>query len=169
MSARLYKYVGSPEILKSVAGADAGAPINNADDLRRWLSDNREESEATGEIFATYTVDRDGRLLLAPRRTEHVACASGGPVRAAGEMAFNRDTQLLYVSNQSTGFCPEPESWPEVAASLKNVVPDLPSEFSRAFTFRRCPNCSQILVIKDDWYVCDVCDADVPRHWNFED
>ncbi|MEU6730442.1 hypothetical protein ABZ917_42625 [Nonomuraea wenchangensis] len=33
----------------------------------------------------------DGVLLLAPRRSEHVACAGGRPVLSAGEISFARE------------------------------------------------------------------------------
>lgn len=169
MTERLYHYVGSSENLASVSNDPAGEVIESATDLRSWLSGNAAEATSQGAITATYTIDRKSRLLLAQRRTEHVACASGGPVKSAGEISFTVDGKLLEVSNQSTGFCPEPESWPAVATALRNVVSEAPSAFTVAFTFRRCPSCKQILVIKDQWFVCDVCDADVPTHWNFQD
>src|SRR5918911_838983 len=66
-----------------------------------------------------------GRTLrLAARRTEHVACAQGAPVLAAGEIRFTRADvlpQVLEITNQSTGYCPEPESWPAVAAALSAI------------------------------------------------
>ncbi|MBF0289995.1 MAG: hypothetical protein HQM14_19435, partial [SAR324 cluster bacterium] len=55
-------------------------------------------------------------LLLAPQRSEHVACAAGRDVLSAGQMAFDPETvSLEEVTNQSTGYCPEPESWDAVA------------------------------------------------------
>lgn len=168
MSSRLYDYVGPPEVAASVRGSPAGIPIKNSDDLKAWLAANREDMDSAGTITATFVIDKDGLLRIAERRAEHVACASGGPVRSAGEMSFTLDGRIDYVSNQSTGFCPEPESWPAVAVAIKDIVASPPRGFSREFIFRRCTNCGQVLVIKDNWLVCDVCDADVPTSWNFD-
>jgi hypothetical protein len=165
---QLYNYVGPPEIAEAVRNLPAGTPIRSPQDLKNWVESNRTDADGDGVIAATFVVDRDGVLRLAPRRTEHVACASGGPVMSAGELFFRQDLSLADASNQSTGFCPEPTSWPAIAAALSPVVASVPEHFSRQFTFRRCPSCGQILVIKDDWFVCDVCDADVPDTWNFE-
>lgn len=168
MVGQLYKYVGPPEIAASVANSPAGAPIRTPDDLRSWLSANREDLDRAGNIMATFIVDQVGLLRVAPRRTEHVACASGGPVKSAGQISFTVDGRIDYISNQSTGFCPEPESWPAVASALQGVVTSLPPKFSAEFVFRRCASCDQILIIKDSWFVCDVCDAEVPPAWNFD-
>jgi hypothetical protein len=152
-----------------VADEPPGAIIDSTDDIVAWLNANLEDADPTGIVFATYTVDAQGRLQIAPRRTEHVACASGGPVTAAGELALASDGSVVEASNQSTGFCPEPECWEAVTSVLKRIGVKHPKAFTGAFTFRRCSACTQILIIKDSWFVCDVCDADVPRHWNFAD
>jgi hypothetical protein len=167
MASRLYDYVGPPEVAASVRGLPAGTPIKSEQDLKAWLVANREDLDRAGTIIATFVIDKDGLLRMAQRRTEHVACASGGPVRSAGEISFTIDGRIAYVSNQSTGFCPEAESWPAVAAAIKDVVPSPPNRFSQEFIFRRCTSCGQTLVIKDNWFVCDLCDADVPTTWNF--
>lgn len=165
---RLYNYMGPPDIADAVRGLPAGTPIRSPEDLDNWLKSNRADADDDGVIAATFVVDRDGVLRLAPRRTEHVACASGGPVMSAGELFFTPELGIADASNQSTGFCPEPASWTAVAAALSPAVASVPEGFSRQFTFRRCPSCAQILVIKDNWFVCDICDADVPTTWNFE-
>jgi transcription initiation factor TFIIIB Brf1 subunit/transcription initiation factor TFIIB len=33
--------------------------------------------------------------------------------------------------------------------------------------FRRCPACGERNIVKDDWFVCGVCGADLPTVWNF--
>jgi len=163
----LYNYVGPADIAAAARDQPAGAPIKSPADLAGWLHSNRDDANDQGTIVATFIVGEDGVLRIASRRTEHVACASGGPVKSAGEIAFSPDGHIVRVSNQSTGFCPEPDSWTAVRAALDGIVARLPDAFSNAFTFRRCPSCAQILIIKDNWFVCDVCDSDVPETWNF--
>jgi len=109
-------------------------------------------------------------LLVADRRSEHVACAGGGAVLSAGEMWFGIDcdrVEVVEVSNQSTGFCPESESWPVVAAALDQIGVLHPGHFTTEIVFRRCRSCGERNVVKDHWYVCGVCDSELPREWNF--
>jgi hypothetical protein len=113
----------------------------------------------------------DGVLRVAPRRTEHVACAEGAPVLAAGEITFagGSDTpRVLEVTNQSTGYCPEPESWPAAAAALARIGLAAPERYAREFLFRRCDNCGQLNIVKDDWFYCSVCDAALSATWNVD-
>lgn len=52
----------------------------------------------------TFVIDLDGKLRLADRNSEHVACAGGGPVLAAGEMTFladGPDLEVVDVNNNS--------------------------------------------------------------------
>ena len=45
-------------------------------------------------------------------------------VLGAGEMTFvqaGADWRVAEVTNQSTGFCPDPDSWPAVAAALDSI------------------------------------------------
>jgi hypothetical protein len=75
---------------------------------------------------------------------------------------------VVAVTNQSTGYGPEPESWPAVAAALA-AIDDQASRapaYTTAYIFRRCPACQQINLIKDAWFFCAVCDAPLPRSWN---
>lgn len=169
MTPKRYKYVGPRNILKDVQGLPGGTIITTADALVCFVRDHFLESDDGIHLTATFTIDLEGHLLLAPRQTEHVACASGGPVMSAGEITLTKSGEVVGVTNQSTGFCPEPLSWSAVETALSRIAQEFPEDFTESFTFRRCPACEQILVIKDDWFVCDVCDADVPNTWNFED
>ena len=120
---------------------------------------------------ATFVVDVAGVLRLAPRRSEHVACAGGGEVLAAGEIVFARTNAGITVreaSNQSTGYCPEPESFESLAAALDRIGIARPDRYSDACTFRRCASCRQINLVKERWFECSCCGADLPREWNFD-
>ena len=167
---RLYPYVGPPEIKARVAGRPAGTAISAAADLLAWVRGTGRDAGPDGLVAATFVIDAGGRLLLADRRSEHVACAGGGPVLSAGEMFFGVSedgVEVGEVSNQSMGFCPEPESWPAVAAALDRVGVAHPARFTVEIVFRRCMACGERNVVKDGWFVCGVCGADLPAGWNF--
>lgn len=164
--ARLYHYVG-PEAIRARARGERGAAIRAQADAAAWL-DAHPEALAEG---ATFVVDRDGALRVAPRRSEHLDCAGGEPVQAAGELRLARDGRRVWaahVTNQSTGYCPDPDCWPAVAAALAAADIPGPRALSHAFVFRRCPACGQINVVKDAWFVCAGCDAELPARWNFD-
>ena len=89
---------------------------------------------------------------------------------AAGEMTFCRERGQVFVaevSNQSTGYCPEPESWAAVDQVLTVLHTPHPSQFTCVFHFRRCDACEAINVIKDGVFECAVCDAPLSERWNF--
>jgi hypothetical protein len=112
-------------------------------------------------------------LWIADRHSEHIACARGGPVLSAGELTFQIDrrtkqVEVVAVTNQSTGFCPEPESLPAVAAALDGLGIEHPGEFTTAMIFRRCANCGTTNVVKDGWFECAICGRELPGEWNFD-
>jgi hypothetical protein len=163
---RLYHYVGPEEIRAKAADVSPGVTIDSTDDLAKWLKLPSDD----GLVPATFVVDEEGNLRLANRRTEHVACAGGGPVLSAGEMFFlvlKDGIRLEEASNQSTGYCPEPESWPAVASALDRIGVPHPGRFTQEIVFRRCAACGQRNIVKEDWFVCGVCGADLPQKWNF--
>ncbi|MGC5020379.1 hypothetical protein [Micromonospora sp. DT47] len=101
---RRYRYVGPADVRASVADSPEGWPIRSSVDLDTYLAaaDPRDRDEPF-----TYVIVPGGTLRLAPRRSEHVACAGGGEVLGAGEIAFagERDGSVVTeVSNQSTGY-----------------------------------------------------------------
>src|SRR6202008_1432529 len=77
---RRYRYVGPADVLATVRRGGEGGSITSPADLAAWPAD-RGRAEL-GEPF-TFVVDLGGTLRLAPRRSEHVACAAGDPVRGA--------------------------------------------------------------------------------------
>jgi len=160
----MYEYVGPLDVRLAAAGGPGGVYIRSAADLDGWAA-----SDGDAEPF-TYVVDAAGTLRLAHRRSEHVACAGGAAVRAAGEITLGRDGRgwlVSEVSNQSTGYCPDVTSWPAVASALDRAGLRRPDGFTAAFVFRRCPSCGGTNIVKDGDYTCAVCGADLPRHWNF--
>ncbi|MFD9303235.1 hypothetical protein ACFWCB_11355 [Streptomyces sp. NPDC060048] len=119
------------------------------------------------ELF-TFVIDSAGVLRLAPRRSEHVVCAGGGPVLGAGEMSFRKKSGQWVVgevSSQSTGYCPDISSWQEAldAAGIEH-----PSGFTHEVVFRRRPACSQLNIVREGDFVCVFCDCELPREWNVD-
>jgi hypothetical protein len=163
----IYRYIGPADVLARSRGQAPGAVILDRDALRTWL---RSTGVTRGSVTCTFVIDESALLRLADRHCEHVACSGGTPVRSAGEITFRRAGETIEVdavSNLSTGFCPEPESWPVVEAALARLGLVAPSAWTSAYEFRRCSACGERNVIKDDWYVCDVCEAPLSEHWNF--
>jgi hypothetical protein len=164
---RLYSYIGPPELLRDLKDAVSGSSIRNRWDLEAWIAANGDGGQY---LTATFVIDKNGTLRLADRRSEHVHCAEGGPVLSAGEMVFETsELTVAEVTNQSTGFCPEPDSWPAVEAALQTIGVCGPADFTTHFVFRLCPNCGERNVVRDAWFVCAISDGGLPEEWNFDE
>lgn len=166
---RLYRYLGPPEILRRAHGSGGGTRVLYVSDLYGWITATHQHSNTASLVTATFVIDAEGYLLVADRHSEHVVCAGGGYVRAAGEIFFRpcpAGWMVEQISNQSTGYCPEPESWPDVAAALDAIPLAHPDQFTFACVFRRCLRCNQLNIVKDGVFECDVCGADLPSVWN---
>jgi hypothetical protein len=167
---KLYPYVGPDDIRARSAGQLAGTLIRSTSDLIAWFRDTGQHPGPDGLATATFVIDAAGELLVADQRSEHVACASGRVVLSAGEMFFriNGDgVAVEEISNQSTGYCPETGSWSMVATALDRAGIAHPGRFTAEVVFRRCERCGERNVVKDDWFVCGVCGAELPAEWNF--
>lgn len=164
--ARLYEYVGPGSIKARAAGQPAGTRIRSPFDLISWARHTDHDGEI---VVATFVIDATGDLLVAARRSEHVACAGAGAVLSAGEMFLRMQDDTVVVAeitNNSTGYCPEADSWPAVAAALDQIGISRPRGFTHEFVFRRCEKCRERNLIKDNWYVCAICGSDLPELWN---
>ncbi len=165
---RRYKYVGPHEIQAQVASGPKGHTIACIGDLFDWMrSTNIGHS---GELTVTFIINLNGDLCVADWRSEHVACAGGKNVLAAGEMTFEYDRESIRieaVTNQSTGYCPEPESWTAVETALNQIGIVHPGKYTTAMIFRRCESCGQKNLVKDEWFYCLVCNGELPLSWNF--
>src|SRR5262245_13695081 len=132
---RLYQYIGPKQIADRASPTPAGTPIRSAADLARWVRESGQRPNSDRCVIATFVVDAAGVLLVADRHSEHVACAGQRPVRSAGEITFRvigQTVEVTAASNQSTGYCPEPESWPAVAAALSAAGLEPPAGFDLA-------------------------------------
>lgn len=125
---------------------------------------------AVAEPF-TFAIGVDGVLLLAPRRSEHVACTGGGVVLSAGEISFAREADQWAVgdvSNHSTGYCPDVSSWPAVAQALDHAGLRHPSGFTHEVVFRRCSACQEHNIVREGDFVCVFCSSGLPAEWNVD-
>lgn len=146
--------------------------VTQAADVQHWQTVTAPEKEFDGTYAATFIIDLDGHLWIADRRSEHVACARAAAVLAAGEMFFEIRYQkviILRVTNQSTGYCPEPDSWEAVAFALKHTDIPHPASYDDPFEFRLCTTCRNICLIKDADFTCPICQAPLPETWNVEE
>lgn len=169
---KVYRYVGPRRIAERVAVSSEGTAIRSARDVLAWIAVSRQEIDPDGCVIATFVVDDAGVLKVADRRSEHVVCAGGAHVRSAGEMTFEfdgDDVSVAAVSNQSTGYCPEPESWPAVAEALSNSGFAPPVDFSFVCVFRVCIACGSTNLIKHDVFECGVCGQPLPARYNCQD
>ncbi|MEV6355687.1 hypothetical protein [Streptomyces hydrogenans] len=165
---RSYRYVGPVDLRSAVRPGDSGRRVRSAADFDDWIVE-RSAAELV-EPF-TFVVDVGGALLLAPRRSEHVACAGGGLVLSAGEIGFMREAArwiVSEISNQSTGYCPDVTSWSAVAHALDRIGLGRPSGFTHEVTFRRCPDCQEHNIVREDDFVCVFCDSALPAAWNVD-
>jgi hypothetical protein len=132
---------------------------------RRSREDHAACGCARGERVATFVVESTA-ARIANRRSEHVACAGGREVLAAARCSSTTPGHHA-VSNLSSGFCPEPASWPAVATALDRAGIRHPGRFTDAFEFRRCDGCGERNLVKDDDYSCAICGAALSKTWNF--
>jgi len=165
----LYRYVGPEDIGRRAAQALPDVKIGSPDDVEGWFRRTGQKANQDGLFVATFIVDEEGCLRIADRGSEHVACAGGRPVLSAGEMFFLAEDGLRVeeVSNQFTGYCPEPESWPAVSLALDRIGIPHPGRFTLEIIFRRCLSCGERSIVKDGWFVCGLCGADLSPIWNF--
>ncbi|WP_406359250.1 hypothetical protein OHB56_32305 [Streptomyces sp. NBC_01635] len=165
---RSYRYVGPVELKTAVRPGSGGCRISSAAEFGNWAA-GRSAAELA-EPF-TFVVSTDGVLRLAPRRSEHVACADAEMVLSAGEIEFVREADrwaVREVSNQSTGYCPDTGSWSAVARALDDVGLERPSGFTHEVVFRRCPDCQEHNIVREDDFVCVFCGSNLPETWNMD-
>lgn len=169
---RFYAYVGPSGIRAKSLGKPTGREIASAIDISKWTRETQQAARRGEPIVATYVVDSSGQLLIADRHSEHIACAGGCDVLAAGEITFvvegSTDVHVTEVSNQSTGYCPEPDCWEVVAHALEQIGVAHPPELTMQCIFRKCVACGTTNIVKDGWFYCDVCGNGLPNKWNFD-
>ena len=169
MKEKKYSYVGPEELLSLVKTVPKGFEVISAKQIFQWLNNDNQELDGNLQVIATYVIDQNKHLHLADRRSEHVACAGGEPVLCAGEITFfvdKNDIEVVEITNLSTGYCPEPDAWCMVSEVLTALDIKHPEDFTTSFIFRRCVQCGTTNVVKECWYYCAICDAELDKSWN---
>jgi hypothetical protein len=75
--------------------------------------------------------------------------------------------RIAQVSNQSTGYCPDPDCWRAVAGALDRIGVPHVGGFTDRIIFRRCLGCGERNIVKDDDFTCALCGSALPAEWNF--
>lgn len=169
---RSYKFVGRLGLIPKANEMPPRFLVDEPEAVRQWQATTRPDKEWDGSYAATFIVDLEGRLWIADRRSEHVACARTAPVLAAGEMYFEfdkTDVRAARVTNQSTGYCPEPSSWEAVAVALDKAGISHLSFYDEPFEFRYCLACQNICIIKGADFCCPLCSQNLPEEWNLDE
>ncbi len=167
---RQYRYIGSDDIKNLVCPSEHRAIVHQAQDIIRWIKGTGQLHKNTGFVVATFIIDTNENLWIADRHSEHYVCAQGKEVLSAGEITFSVDrsnVEVVEITNQSTGYCPEPESWTIVQQALTRAKIPHPKGFTFEFIFRRCEKCYAKNVVKEGWFDCGVCGAELSQDWNF--
>jgi hypothetical protein len=168
---KLYRYVGPEAVAERVRGHSSGRPVRSVEDVINWVVAEQDVENESDGVVAAFVVDADGQLRIIDRRHDHAECTGAGPVLFAGEMKFiihNESVLVVDVTNQATGYCPEPESWPVVHAALLAAGLQPPRGLRLACVFRRCPKCNSLNLVKDRNFVCDACAARLPLIYNVQ-
>lgn len=154
-----YKFIGNKELLSLVKNDSRGYPIKSINDIKNWIVQSQQKLSVTAEVTATFVIDLAYCLLINDRHSEHVVCANGQNVLAAGEIIFElvgkQDVTISQITNQSTGYCPSPASWKAVEKALQIIGIKHPNYFTTVFEFRVCANCNWVNIIKNDYFVCE--------------
>jgi hypothetical protein len=119
---RLYHYVGMRDASAYLTHSVPRMSVHEAHDILAWMAEASQKLSPENTVVATFIIDTGGQMWISDRHSEHVVCARGGDVLSAGEITFaihKQQVEVTEVTNQSTGFCPEPESWSAVAAALE--------------------------------------------------
>lgn len=167
---RKYRYVGSKTLLALLDQPVQRTHVRQPADVLNWIKETQQPLERDKTITATFIVDLEHRLWISYQRSEHVVCARGQDVLSAGEITFavrNQQVEVVAITNQSTGYCPEPESWMAVEEALKPTGLPHPSSFTTEFLFRRCDKCGTTNIVKDNWFECAVCQSPLSTTWNY--
>lgn len=140
---RSYRYIGPPDLIPKGAFPPRTL-VDSRNTLKNWITDHADEIDIEDNIAATFIVDINYLLWIADRSSEHVECARESDVLSAGEIFstyLNGEPAIDHITNQSTGYCPEPESYPAIKRALYTTDISYPASYEPEFIFRLCTKC----------------------------
>ena len=143
----IYAYIDPDDIANAVTMSSYRVCVRSAADVLHWMNASQQTLDPSDSVTATFIVDVSGDLWIGDRHSEHVACARGASVLAVGEITFTitqHQVEVTSITNQSTGYCPRPDSWHVVAQTLEQAQLHHSNGFDLVFIFRRCCQCGQI-------------------------
>ncbi|MFD5088030.1 hypothetical protein ACFWOG_36070 [Kitasatospora sp. NPDC058406] len=142
-----------------------------SDSARRGARKHRDRLPSSHPLVSR-TVDRlPGAIwAIVDEREQRVVTVTEGllPRRGGGLLREADRWTVGEVSNQSTGYCRDVTSWLAVAHALDDVELGRPSGFTHQVVFRRCPNCQEHNIVREDDFVCVFCGSDLPETWNVD-
>ncbi len=166
---RTYSYTGPDDLLKAARSNIVRGVIRSPSDLLSWVERASQHLDSSGMVTATFVVIPGEGLTISDRHSEHVACARGRDVLSAGEVTIEMPAggpRIDSITNQSTGYCPEPESWPAVYEAIELAGLEAPDGFEPTFVFRKCTGCGAVNIVKEGVFECAVCETELSREWN---
>ena len=95
---KAYHYVGPHDPQQLLSRSSDRQQIMNPGDVLGWIGKTYQEIGYDHSVTATFVVDTSNQLWIADQRSEHVVCAAGQPVLAAGEITFIVQGQHVTVS-----------------------------------------------------------------------
>jgi len=167
---RQYAYVGPTSILQKVDLSQTGSKVLLGQAVLQWIEKTKQRL-LNHQLTTTFIVNLQEELVISDRHSEHVMCAGGYRVLSAGEITFeiaNKQTSVIAITNQSTGYCPEPSSWSVVARALQKANLEGPDYFTDAYEFRYCYQCQHINLIKEQVFECAICESMLDINWNLD-
>lgn len=85
---RIYNYVGPRNLLQLIQKEQVHTQISKVQDILNWIEKTGQKLNKDKEVVATFVIGINHNLLIEDRGIEHVVCANGAPVLAAGEITF---------------------------------------------------------------------------------
>ncbi len=166
---KYYPYVGQENLDELEFQNNISEKIAKPTDVLDWIQRADQKADEDDVFMATFVLSQDAKFYISDRYIDHVQIVQGKEVLSAGEASFFLQDNIISITaitNYSVGYCPEPESWKWVRKYLTKIGFEHPDGFTTEFIYRKCDKCETINVVKDDWYVCAVCDKDLDKQWN---
>jgi hypothetical protein len=60
------------------------------------------------------------------------------------------------------------DSWQSVAEALKRAGIERPTAFTHEVEFRHCPDCQELSIVRENYFVCVFCGSELPLGWNVD-